>query len=64
MCKFSSQQTTHCRKSYISLHGKFNFETLYQNHPVNSQFVGLSFTSIKSLFYINNPAQTADLSFM
>ena len=28
-----------------------------QNRPVNSQFVGLSFTAITSFFYINQPAQ-------
>ena len=33
-------------------------------HPVNSQFAGLSFTAITSFFYINQPAQTADLSSM
>ena len=35
-----------------------------QNRPVNSQLVGLSFTTIRSFFYINQPAQTADLSSM
>ena len=35
-----------------------------QNRPVNSQFMGLSFTEITSFFYINQPAQTADLSSM
>ena len=35
-----------------------------QNRPVNSQFVSLSFTAIRSFFYINQPAQTADLRSM
>ena len=35
-----------------------------QNRPVNSQFVGLSFTAITSFFYVNQPAQTAGLSSM
>ena len=35
-----------------------------QNRPVKSQFVGLSFTAIRSLFYFNQPAETADLSSM
>ena len=32
-----------------------------QNQPVNSQFVGLSFNANTSFFYVNQPAQTADL---
>ena len=36
---------------------------IVQNRPVNSEFIGLSFTAIKS-FYINQLAQPADLSFM
>ena len=31
------------------------------NRPANSQFVGLSFTAIRSFFYINQPAETADI---
>ena len=34
------------------------------DRPVNARFVGLSFTAITSFFYINQPAQTADLSSM
>ena len=35
-----------------------------QNRLVNSQFMCLSFTVTCSFFYINQPAQTADLSSM
>ena len=33
-----------------------------QNRPVNSQFMGFSFTTIRSFFYITQPTQTADLN--
>ena len=35
-----------------------------QNRPVKSQFVGVSFTAIRSLFYFNQPAEIAGLSSM
>ena len=56
--------------SYIFMHRLSSYPNFnstvqtVQNCPVNSQFVGLSFTAIASFFYINQPAQTADLSSM
>ena len=38
-----------------------SYAQIVKNRPVNSQFL---LTAIRSFFYINQPAQTADLSSM
>ena len=67
----SFQQTSVICVTYLTLYctdrpkpPNPSYAQTVQNHPVNSQFVGLSFTAITSFFYINQPAQTADLSSM